>query len=115
MNATVTKHIEVYGIEIQVEAEFSYDERSWSEPFEHFGFRGSYQEGETTFEGFESGVFIADNLSAAVIDTLKARGWRRNRRFKKRARQLERAIESHLESLNPENLWDENDCLDALN
>jgi hypothetical protein len=99
MNATVTKTIEAYGIEIDVEAEFSYSENQYNEPFEHFGFLGSHPITETEFAGFESGVFPQGDVSSAVDATLLARGWRRNRRFLKRKRKLTRDIETHLEYL----------------
>jgi hypothetical protein len=116
MNANVSKQIELYGVEIQVSAEFDYSETTSRESYEHFGFRGSREETETNFDGFSSGVGIDSDLETDVEFTLiRYRGWRRNRRFYKRKRQLIRAIESKVESMNPEDLWDENDCLDSLN
>ena len=97
MNAKVSKTIEAYETEFEVEAEFNYSETTTSESIEHFGFRGSHQEGETTFDGFDSGVTIKGNLPAGLDAELILK------------------IEAHVESLKPEDLWDEEDCLSAIN
>lgn len=96
MNATVTKTIELYGIEFQIAVDFDYSETTSREPFEHFGNRGSRKETEISFDGFDGGVYIKGALPESV------------------SRELAREIEDRVEMLNPSDWWDENDCLKVV-
>lgn len=114
MNARISKSIEIYGVEIQIGAEFEYGKTASSVPFEHFGFRGSHSEGQTTFEGFNSGVRIESNLAQDVEQRLMQRGIGRTRRFYRMKRQLMSAIEKATEKMNPAQFWDSDECLDTV-
>jgi len=96
VNATVTKTILVHEHDIDVAADFTYTETSSRESHECFGNRSSTVETESHFDSWDGGVYLKGALPESIDAELAAK------------------IEAHIESLDPDDLWEHNDCIDAI-